>query len=350
MIRLLLALVMLESCSSPRMPEVTKINGVNFVAPSRKVEEECLLSVKQIQAQWVALTPYAFAKKGKPEIIHNVAQQWWGEKPEGIRACIRYARTHGLKVMIKPHVWVEGEGWAGDFKLNSEAAWKQWEQSYTQYIMEYARLAQDTSTEMLCIGTEYRQAVRLRPKFWLKLIGQVRAVYQGQLTYAANWDEYQSIDFWDQLDFIGIDAYFPISESTTPTVAELQEAWQQEVNQIESFARKHGKPVLFTEYGYRSVDKTAGKQWELPDSWESKAPVNLQAQTHAYEALFLTFWHQPWFAGGFLWKWYDHHQEAGGVDNNDYTPQRKPAEKVISQYYRKFRPAEAGVEKIPSNQ
>jgi hypothetical protein len=309
-----------------------------------------MLSVKQVQAQWVALTPYAFAQKGEPEIIHGVEQQWWGEKPEGIRACVRYARTYGLKVMIKPHVWVEGQGWAGDFKLEKEEDWKRWEQHYTQYITEYARLARSTGAQMLCIGTEYRQAVKRRPKFWRELIRQVRAIYPGKLTYAANWDEYKSVEFWNQLDFIGIDAYFPISESTTPTVAELQDAWKQDMNQIASFARQHGKPVLFTEYGYRSVDKTAGKQWELPDSWESKAPVNLSAQTHAYEALFLTFWHQPWFAGGFVWKWYHHGSEAGGTDNHDYTPQRKPAEQVIRRYYQKFRPEEPRVEKTPGTQ
>ena len=241
-------------------------------------------------------------------------------------------------------------GRAGDFKLEKEQDWKRWEQHYTQYIMEYARLARSTGAEMLCIGTEYRQAVKLRPEFWRELIRQVRAIYPGKLTYAANWDEYKSVKCWDQLDFIGIDAYFPISESTMPTVAELQDAWKQEMNQIASFARQHGKPVLFTEYGYRSVDKTAGKQWELPDSWESKAPVNLPAQTNAYEALFLTFWHQPWFAGGFVWKWYAHHTEAGGASNNDYTPQRKPAEQVIRSYYQKFRPEEARVEKTPGTQ
>jgi hypothetical protein len=330
------------ACSSPRLAEMPKINGVNFVAPPREVEEACMLSVRQINAGWVALTPYAFSRKAQPEIIHNKERQWWGEKPEGIRACIRYARAHGLKVMIKPHVWVQEQGWAGDFKLDSEAEWKRWEGSYAQYILEYARIAQSTEAEMLCIGTEYRQAVKHRPNFWTDLIRQVREVYKGKLTYAANWDEYRSVAFWDDLDYIGIDAYFPISESTTPTVAELQGAWEKELSRLESFAQKHGKHILFTEYGYRSVDKTAGKQWELPDSWNTKAPVNLAAQTNAYEALYRTFWHQSWFAGGFLWKWYDHYERAGGEDNDDYTPQRKPAEKVISQYYQKYQSSVEG--------
>jgi len=66
--------------------------------------------------------------------------------------------------------------------------------------------------------------------------------------------------------------------------------------------------------------------------------------------LFLTFWHQPWFAGGFVWKWYAHHPEAGGANNNDYTPQRKPAEQLIRSYYQKFRPEEARVEKTLGTQ
>ncbi|MBC8152591.1 MAG: hypothetical protein H7Z72_06740 [Bacteroidetes bacterium] len=317
--------------ATPVVPPA-KINGVNFVAPVKLVPESCMVPVRQLNAGWVALNPYAFIRKGQPDVFYNNDQQWWGERPDGVRACVQYAHKQGLKVLIKPHVWVEGQGWAGDFTLTSEADWQRWEQTYARYVLMMAHIARETGAEMLCVGTEFRQAVKQRPAFWKRLIRDVRAVYAGKLTYAANWDEYATVPFWSQLDYIGIDAYFPLSEQTTPSVAELTKNWQPHADAIRKLSQRQNKPVLFTEYGYRSVDKTAGKQWELPDSWQQKAPANMAAQTNAYVALYQTFWQQPWFAGGFVWKWYDD-PKAGGAQDSDYTPQRKPAETVIRRYY-----------------
>lgn len=312
---------------------VAKINGVNFVAPSEEVPESCMKAVSYVNAGWIALNPYAFSRKGEPTVTFNHEKQWWGERPEGIRTCIQYAHRHGLKVMVKPHVWVIGQGWAGDFTLTTEADWQQWEKTYTDYVLSLADIANATHADMFCVGTEFRQATKQRPAFWKNLIQQVRSRYAGPLTYAANWDEYELISFWPLLDYVGVDAYFPLSESVTPTVAELKTAWQKPARRLQAFAQKQRKPILFAEYGYRSVDRTAGKQWELPDSWHETAPTNLTAQKNAYEALYQTFWQQPWFAGGFLWKWYPDYTTSGGPQNDDYTPQRKPAEAIIRQWY-----------------
>lgn len=292
-----------------------------------------MLPVRQLNAGWIAINPYAFCRKGIPDVFYNNDRQWWGERPEGVRACAQYAHKQGLKVLIKPHVWVQGQGWAGDFTLDNEADWQRWEQTYARYTLDMAYLAKETGAEMLCVGTELRQVVKQRPAFWKRLIRDVRALYGGQLTYAANWDEYETVPFWEDLDFVGVDAYFPLSEKATPTVAELMDNWEDRADDLRKFSQRHHKPILFTEYGYRSVDKTAGKQWELPDSWRQKAPANLTAQANAYTALYRTFWQQPWFAGGFIWKWYDDHAKSGGPQDSDYTPQRKPAEGIIRQYY-----------------
>ena len=50
-----------------------------------------------------------------------------------------------------------------------------------------------------------------------------------------------------------------------------------------------GKPVLFTEVGYRSTADSAVEPW----IWRSDAPVNNELQATLYEAMFQTFWHQP---------------------------------------------------------
>ena len=53
-----------------------------------------------------------------------------------------------------------------------------------------------------------------------------RAVYKGKLTYAANWDgEFEEVAFWDALDVIGVQAYFPLTEERVPSVTKLTQAW-----------------------------------------------------------------------------------------------------------------------------
>ena len=47
---------------------------------------------------------------------------------------------------------------------------------------------------------------------WRKLIARVRQHYRGPLTYAANFDQYNTVGFWDALDVVGVNAYFPLRD------------------------------------------------------------------------------------------------------------------------------------------
>ena len=51
------------------------------------------------------------------------------------------------------------------------------------------------------------------------------------------------------------------------------------------------------------------------------------------QALFEELWHEEWFAGGFVWKWFMDHEKVGGIDNPRFTPQNKPAEEIIKTFY-----------------
>jgi hypothetical protein len=80
------------------------------------------------------------------------------------------------------------------------------------------------------------------------------------VTYAANWDAYERTPFWDDLDLIGVDAYFPLSSDPDVSVGELVEAWEPVVSDLRTFAIRHDRPILFAEFGYRSVEGAAGEQ------------------------------------------------------------------------------------------
>ena len=133
------------------------------------------------------------------------------------------------------------------------------------------------------------------------------------------------------LDFIGVDAYFPVSDNKTPSLEECLEGWKTHKQVICNMSLKHSKPILFTEYGYRSVDYSGKSPW-ISD--RSMNQVNLEAQTNTTQALFETFWNEEWFAGGFVWKWFHSHDKVGGEDNHMFTPQNKPAEALLRKQYK----------------
>ena len=195
---------------------------------------------------------------------------------------------------------------------------------------EMAKAAEEINADILCIGTELEKFVANRPDYWLELIKNIKKVYKGKLTYAANWDEYKRIAFWGELDFIGIDAYFPLSDKKTPTVKEFENGWKPHKDEISRIQKQFNIPIIFTEFGYRSLDFTGKKPWE---SNRVVASVNLQAQVNGLQAIYNQFWKEDWFAGGFIWKWFHKHEQVGGKNNNRFTPQNKPAEELLRKLY-----------------
>jgi hypothetical protein len=125
------------------------------------------------------------------------------------------------------------------------------------------QMARKHGIEALSIGAELHATVKLRPDAWRKVIAAVRQVYRDQLTYCANWyQEFEDVKFWDELDFIGIQAYFPLCEKEKPPIDELKKGWQAHMEAIEKIRRQYRKPVVFTEIGYRSTPDAAIKPWE----------------------------------------------------------------------------------------
>ena len=328
-IGLIIMLFLLKfSCSDQ---EIEKINGVSFVASRDRATQEHIEPVLRLHADYAAVMPFGFVRElNSPEIIFDTERQWFGETQEGAAQYIEILHRNQVKVMMKPQIWIRRGEFTGDMEMDSETDWQLLEASYRDFILTYARLAQNTGTEILCIGTELEEFVMNRPQYWDQLIDEIKGVYKGKLTYAANWDEYFRVPFWGKLDYIGVDAYFPLSEKRSPEVNDLREGWQKWKEGLQELSELKGKPILFTEYGYRSMDYTAKKPW-LVDRYEEK--VNLVAQANAKQALFMEFWQEPWFAGGFLWKWFIHHERSGGTDDNRFTPQNKPAEQVVQKYY-----------------
>ena len=307
-----------------------KINGVSLVSPQQYISEDYFSPIKKINANWVAFTPFGFLDATDTQIQFPIEENYWGDYPQNLEQMIRKAKEKQLNVLLKPHVWVNGQGWAGDYDLYFWE-WRHWEKNYKEFILSFAKIAEKHKVEMFCIGVEWKTAIRRRPSFWKYLIKEVRKVYHGKLIYAANWDEYQDVFFWKELDYVGIDGYFPLSNEKTPSKEELKQAWKPFVRDLSKFYKKTKRPIIFTEYGYRSTDFACWNQWEI-EHLKDEELINLQAQQNGYEALYERVWNQDWFAGGFIWKWYPE-VNSGGVNNSNYTPQGKPVLESIEQWY-----------------
>ncbi|GAA0872411.1 hypothetical protein GCM10009117_15580 [Gangjinia marincola] len=321
---------LITGCSA--QPE--KINGVSFVASGDSISAKHVAPVKKINANYAAVMPFGFLKGvSSPNVIYDADRQWFGERPEGVKQYIQELRKVGIKIMIKPQLWIRRGEFTGTLKMTSEKEWLILEQTYRDFILLFARLAEEEEVEILCIGTELEQFVANRPEYWTTLVAQIRSIYKGKLTYAANWDEYTRTPFWNQLDYIGVDAYFPVCNEQTPSLNCLAKGWQSHLDKLKQVAEASGKPILFTEYGYRSIDYTGEKPWTVDRSITN---VNLTAQTNALHVLYDQVWSKEWFAGGFIWKWFIDHEQVGGTDNNRFTPQNKPAEELLRKTYSSY--------------
>jgi len=123
---------------------------------------------------------------------------------------------------------------------------------------------------------------------WKLVIRQAREVYNGQLTIASNYDNYSSVGFWKDLDFIGINAYFPLrseiqkqQNDTTKMYTDLKNGWTSVFNELESFKKNNRlkrKPLFFTELGYShykycTIEPWKGYGYSLLPSKESDSLV-----------------------------------------------------------------------------
>tara|TARA_R110002073_G_scaffold89852_6_gene212496 strand:+ start:16866 stop:17867 length:1002 start_codon:yes stop_codon:yes gene_type:complete len=308
-----------------------KINGVSFVSSRDSITDHHTNPIINVNANYAALMPFGFIRDlSSPKISFNSRGQWFGERVRGVRQYAQELRKRNVKIMLKPQLWVRHGQYTGFITMETEDKWRILEDSYEEFILMYAKTAQEIKADIFCIGTELEKFVANRPKYWSSLIQKIKNIYKGKLTYAANWDEFKRVAFWGQLDYIGVDAYFPLSNEKTPTVEEFEAGWKKHKTEIKRIQSRYKKRILFTEYGYRSVDFTGKEPW---DSKRVEGAINMEAQKNGLQAIYNQFWKEDWFAGGFLWKWFHRHDRVGGEKNNRFTPQNKPAEELMKKLY-----------------
>jgi len=271
-----------------------------YTSPASAVS---LDDLKVTGANWASLlvTYYMNGKSANAMSVDAVKTPTDGD----VRQAIRDMHARGIKVMLKPHVDVDDGTWRGEITPANAASWFK---SYSTFMTKYAQIAEQEGAELYCVGCELKTlSGSAYSSFWTDVISSIRGVYHGPLTYAANGsnvpDEYRTVAFWDQLDYAGVDAYFPLTSFFSPTVPELVNAWsgnrlgQNFVIEMRSFQSTLGKPVLFTEIGYQSADGANQTPWYTNGSF------NEAEQQKCFEAALEVWSKEPWFQGMFWWGW-----------------------------------------------
>ena len=326
-----LLLIVCWSCSRfPAGPDLSPPDrtdyqkGMTFVCWSSDCyrQNRALASLDALQstgADWISLIVTAY----QADLTSSEIVPVNGKTPsdDAIVFIIDAAHRRGLNVMLKPHVDLLDGRWRGLITPRDKSGWFT---SYRTFILHYARIAAEKNVRQFCVGTELAGTSTGRSS-WMTIIADIRSVYHGSLTYAASWDEYEQVPFYDALDTAGINAFFPLVDTPNATLTDMLTGWEFWLGRMERWrgTLPGTRDVIITEIGYTSRDGTASRPYDplvstRPDPGE---------QADAYRATLITLAAQPWIKGLYWWAW--RADEEGDPSHLDYTPRGKPAEEVL---------------------
>lgn len=287
---------------------------------------QSMQQMKGLGANAIAIVPYSFMQDARSPSPLPFMLRAGSETDEGVARDAAIARQLGIKTVLKPQIWLGGASWPGDVDMQNETDWKQFFDYYYRWMRHYALLAEMNDMDMLCIGVEFAKATLQREQDWRALIRKLRGLYSGPLTYSANWgSEFENLQFWDALDYIGLNCYYPLSEHAAPADEELSAAFQRVLHLAGRVSRQYGKPLLFTEIGFTSTPTP----WITPHKDRDGSPYNGEAQERCYRIVMENLRAETDWCKGILWWKFPTYLSHGGPGNTGFTPNGKPAEAAV---------------------
>ncbi|HFA50157.1 MAG TPA: hypothetical protein ENJ95_14195 [Bacteroidetes bacterium] len=318
-------------------PPLPYLKGFNFAHEGYRIyngygsrkADLTLGYLKQMNVNSVAIVPYTFMKSPNVPSPIPVAKWTGAENDESVIHTSESAQALGMKVVLKPQVWMGRGFWTGDIDMQTEEDWQAFFKHYGHWIAHYAMLCEIYGWEMLCTGNEMVKTTLKRGQDWRKLIRSIRKIYSGNLTYAANWgEEFENIKIWDELDYIGLNSYYPLSKKDDPSNEELDSGFEQVVQKIETVHAKYQKQVIFTEIGF----PCAKAPWKEPhQDWGDLTP-DPEQQKRCYVTVFKNIQKKPWCSGILWWK-YPSDMEHRQRQDTGFSPHGKAAEDVVAKWF-----------------
>ena len=262
-----------------------------------------LAELAALGTNWVAIHPYA-GVRGDGSVRPSGGALDPDDPPPWLRRPIEAAAAHRMAFFVKPHLayWGSPFEWRGEIHFEAAEERERFWTQYTGWIVALARATRDA--DAFCVGTELDGMLADEGR-WRDLIARVRAVSSARLTYAANWDHFAEVPFWDALDAVGVQAYFPLSESADPDETELEAGWSGVLTRLRALHEQTGKPVVFTELGYHASPHVASRPWSDRGAAPSDAPAARALQERCLRVgLEVLAREERWLRGAFLWKWF----------------------------------------------
>jgi hypothetical protein len=251
-----------------------------------------------------------------------------------VRQAIRDAKAKGYIVMLKPHVDVLDNSFRGAIAPTDREAWFA---SYKAFISNYALIAKEEGVDLLCIGTELKSSTKASyADYWNDIITSIKQLYTGKLTYASvamnsdDYEEYFTVPFWGQLDYVGLDVYFKLvdPEISTPSEYDIASAWafnreeRDLLQKLIDFQKTINQPIIFTEIG---CTMRKGSSTD-PSNYNISPQVDLEEQARFVKAMYMVWGSQTsWMKGFFWWRLAFNNQD-------DFTFENRPSADMFSKY------------------
>jgi hypothetical protein len=342
------ALAVVLSWTTPRILAQSQsgftYNGMDLISYSQSEylnSSEAAQTIRAVNANYTAVMASWYVQTSDST---SIAPSSYSPSDAAVVAAIQSLQAQGITVVLKPHVDSIDGTWRGEFTWPSsdtttaaQQAWlTAWFTSYQSFILHFAQIAANNNVGTLVIGTEFEKLTGNTcagscESYWLQyVINPIRTAYPSmKLVYGAGaagaGDEFTAVSFWNDVDILGVDGYFPLTNHADPTIAELVSAWSNNVDgfnplaALQNLQSTYQKPLIFTEIGYTS---TAGAN-EAPYDYTPTGAYDPTEQQNCYEAYFEVFSPQAsWMKGVFWWDW---SVSVPVSSDTGYSPQTKPA-------------------------
>ncbi|MCP3915133.1 MAG: hypothetical protein GY711_06230 [bacterium] len=257
--------------------------------------------LRALGVNWVAIHPYA-SIRADGEVVSRFdadAPPAWVTRP------IEEAHARGMQILVKPHIayWGSPFSWRGDIAFDDAGQWERFFASYERWIVTLARIAR--GADAFAVGTELDRTLAHESQ-WRAIIGAVREQTSAHLTYAANWSDFERVGFWDALDAVGVQAYFPlVTDERLPDESALRAGWSEPLRKLRALHVRTGKPVVFTELGYDRSLAAALRPWESGRRRrDDPGAAGVLQERCLSVALGVLEEETTWLRGAFLWKWF----------------------------------------------
>ncbi len=278
-----------------------------------------ILEMKEAGIEWVAINNFYYQKNTSSTEIYSTSIT---DTPENLIDSMDFIHAQGMKVLFKPMLDSEDGVWRSFIQASDE-----WIIAYNEFINFTAEIANNGSAELFSIGCEMgnwqgkKEAVE-------NVIEDVRQIYSGKITYAATHASFQFVEFWDKVDVIGVDAYFPFTLSYDPTLEDMIASWNGFYEDLERTQRKYNKPIILTEVGTQNREGNN----IAPENDILSTEQDIEEGQLFYESFFNSkIWSAPWFKGAYWWVWT--FSAIDEVENSEFAPNHPVIKYTIHKYY-----------------